>query len=133
MSTPLFHLFGAAPEPVAPYSHAVEADGWVFLTGQIPNHPGDDSAPVPPGIGAQTRRTMDNLRLVLGELGLDLEHVVAARVFLTHFDQDYEAMNAVYQSYFPADRRPARTCIGVTALARGVQVEIDFIARRPGA
>ena len=133
MSTPLFHLFGAAPEPVAPYSHAVEAEGWVFLTGQIPNHPGDDSAPVPPGIGAQTRRTMDNLRLVLGELGLDLEHVVAARVFLTHFDQDYEAMNAVYQSYFPADRRPARTCIGVTALARGVQVEIDFIARRPGA
>ena len=133
MSTPLFHLFGAAPEPVAPYSHAVEADGWVFLTGQIPNHPGDDSAPVPPGIGAQTRRTMDNLRLVLGELGLDLEHVVAARVFLTHFDQDYEAMNAVYQSYFPADRRPARTCIGVTALARGVRVEIDFVARRPGA
>ena len=131
MSGPLFHLFAEAPRPVAPYSHAVEADGWVFLTGQIPNHPGDDSAPIPEDIEAQTRRTMDNLRIVLGGLGLDLSHVVAARVFLTRFEQDYEAMNAVYQSYFPAERLPARTCIGVTALARGVLIEIDFIARRP--
>ena len=131
MSGPLFHLFAEAPRPVAPYSHAVEADGWVFLTGQIPNHPDDDSVPIPPGIEAQTRRTMDNLVVVLGGLGLDLSHVVAARVFLTRFEQDYEAMNAVYESYFPPNRRPARTCIGVTALARKVRIEIDFIARRP--
>ena len=133
MSGPLFHLFPEAPRPVAPYSHAVEADGWVFLTGQIPNHPDDDSAPIPTGIEAQTRRTMDNLLIVLGGLGLELSNVVAARVFLTHFEQDYETMNAVYESYFPAARRPARTCIGVTALAREVRVEIDFIARRPTA
>ena len=131
MSNPLFHLFSEAPRPVAPYSHAVEADGWVFLTGQIPNHPDDDALPMPQGIEAQTRRTMDNLVLVLDGLGLDLSQVAAARVFLTHFEQDYEAMNAVYESYFPAERRPARTCIGVTALARGARVEIDFIARRP--
>ena len=131
MSGPLFHMFSEAPRPVAPYSHAVEADGWVFLTGQIPNHPDDDSAPIPPGIEAQTRRTMDNLVVVLGGLGLDLSHVAAARVFLTHFEQDYEAMNAVYEGYFPPERRPARTCIGVTALARGARIEIDFIARRP--
>ena len=131
MSGPLFHLFSEAPHPVAPYSHAVEADGWVFLTGQIPNHPDDDSAPIPPGIEAQTQRTMENLIVVLGGLGLDLSHVVAARVFLTHFEQDYEAMNTVYEGYFPPERRPARTCIGVTALARGVCIEIDFIARRP--
>ena len=132
MSAPLFHLFGAAPTPVAPYSHAVEADGWVFLTGQVPTEPGDgDEAAIPDGIEAQTRRTMDNLVIVLEELGLDLGHVVAARVFLTRFEEDYDAMNAVYRSYFAADRLPARTCIGVTALARGVRVEIDFIARRP--
>ena len=131
MNGPLFHLFAGAPTPVAPYSHAVETDGWVFLTGQIPNHPDDDVAPIPPGIEAQTRRTMDNLALVLRGLGLDLSHVVAARGFLTRFEEDYEAMNSVYESYFPAARRPARTCIGVTALARGVRVEIDFIARRP--
>ena len=131
MSGPLFHLFSEAPHPVAPYSHAVEADGWVFLTGQIPNHPDDDSAPIPEGIEAQTRRTMDNLVIVLGGLGLDLSHVVAARVFLTRFEQDYKAMNTVYEGYFPPERRPARTCIGVTALARGARIEIDFIARRP--
>ena len=130
MSDALFHLFGAAPQPVAPYSHAVEADGWVFLTGQIPTEPDDDRAPIPPGIEAQTRRTMYNLATVLKELGLDLSHVVAARVFLTRFEEDYDSMNAVYRSYFAADRLPARTCIGVTALARGVRVEIDFIARR---
>ena len=131
MSAPLFHLFEAAAKPVAPYSHAVEADGWVFLTGQIPNDPADDDRPLPHGIEAQTRRTMDNLVIVLENLGLGLEHVVAARVFLPRFERDYEAMNEVYQSYFPADRRPARTCIGVTALARDARVEIDVIARRP--
>ena len=55
---------------------------------------------------------MDNLVIVLEELGLELGHVVAARVFLTRFEADYDAMNAAYRSYFPADRLPARTCIG---------------------
>lgn len=131
MSEPKFHMFPAAPEPVAPFSHAVEADGWVQLTGQMPTDPDDSSKPMPDGIEAQTRRVMDNLTLVLGELGLGLEHVTSARAFLTHFDRDYAAMNEVYASYFPADRRPARTCVGVSALARGALVEIDMIARRP--
>ena len=124
-------MFDAAPRPVAPFSHAVEVDGWVFLTGQMPTHPDDDDASLPAGIEAQTRRVMDNLALVLRELGLDLCHVVSARVFLARFKDDYDAMNAVYASYFPVDRRPARTCIGVTGLACDALVEIDMIARRP--
>jgi reactive intermediate/imine deaminase len=116
-------MIQGAATPVAPYSHAVEVDGFVFLTGQIPNLPGD-------GVEAQTRRTMDNLVLVLSGLGLGLPHVVSARVFLTRFEQDYAPMNAVYRGYFPPDRLPARTCIGVTGLARGALIEIDFIARR---
>lgn len=131
MSEPKFHMFPAAPEPVAPFSHAVEADGWVQLTGQMPTDPDHPSKPMPDGIEAQTRRVMDNLALVLGELGLGLEHVTSARAFLTHFERDYAAMNEVYASYFPADRRPARTCVGISALARGALVEIDMIARRP--
>jgi len=130
MTDAIFHLFDRAAKPVAPYSHAVEADGWVFLTGQIPNDPADDDRPLPDGIEAQTRRTMENLKLVLANLGLGLEHVTAARVFLTQFERDYAAMNAVYRGYFPADRLPARTCIGVTALAWDALVEIDFIAKR---
>ena len=132
MQTPLFHMVAGGARPVAPYSHAVEADGWVFLTGQIPNHPEDDGRPLPPDIEGQTRRVMDNLVLVLEGVGLGLRHVVAARAFLTRFEEDYERMNETYRSYFPSDRLPARTCIGVTALARDARVEIDFIARRPG-
>ncbi|MFQ5764398.1 MAG: RidA family protein [Rhodospirillales bacterium] len=131
MSEPTFHTLTAAPKPVAPFSHAVEADGWVQLTGQVPTDPADDGKPLPDGIEAQTRRVMDNLVLVLAELGLGLEHVISARVFVTDFERDYAAMNEAYASYFPADRRPARTCVGVRALARGALVEIDMVARRP--
>jgi 2-iminobutanoate/2-iminopropanoate deaminase len=131
MSAPLFHMIAGGPAPVAPFSHAVEADGWVFLTGQMPTDPDNDDAPLPAGVEAQTRRVMDNLKIVLGGLDLGLEHVVSARVFLTEFSRDYAAMNAVYKSYFPAGRLPARTCVGVTGLARDALVEIDMIARRP--
>ena len=132
MSVPLFHMIAAAPTPVAPvFSHATEADGWVFVTGQMPTDPDDDGAPLPAGAEAQTRRVMDNLKLVLGGLGMGLEHVVVARAYLLRFKEDYEAMNSAYTSYFPADRLPARTCVGVTGLARDALVEIDLIARRP--
>src|SRR6476620_9650760 len=131
MSLPAFLMVSGAPQPVAPFSHAVEVDGWVFVTGQIPNDPRDRALPLPDGIEAQTRRVMDNLVIVLRGVGLGLENVVSARVFITEFDRDYAAMNAVYRSYFPPDKLPARTCIGVTALARKALVEIDFIARRP--
>tara|TARA_R110000868_G_scaffold102906_3_gene283509 strand:- start:238 stop:633 length:396 start_codon:yes stop_codon:yes gene_type:complete len=131
MAGPVFHFFDRAAAPVAPFSHAVECDGWVQLTGQMPTDPNDDTAPLPDGIEAQTRRVMDNLIIVLGELGLDLSHVLSCRLYLTQFERDYEAMNAVYKSYFPADRLPARTTVGVTGLARGALVEIDMVAKRP--
>lgn len=127
-----FHMIPGAPRPVAPFSHAVETGGWVLLTGQMPTDPAAPDAPLPQGVAAQTRRVMDNLALVLGGLGLGLEHIAQCRVFLTHFDRDYADMNAAYAAYFPADRLPARTCVGVTGLAVGALVEIDAIARRPG-
>ncbi|MDH3716215.1 MAG: RidA family protein [Gammaproteobacteria bacterium] len=131
MSDCLFHMVAGAPHPVAPFSHATEVAGWVFLTGQMPTDPEDQDAPIPADVEAQTRRVMDNLILVLEGIGLGLQHVVSARAFLTHFERDYATMNEVYRSYFPADRLPARTCVGVTGLAVGALVEIDMIARRP--
>jgi reactive intermediate/imine deaminase len=119
-----------APTPVAPFSHAVETDGWLFITGQMPTDPADDNAALPDGVEAQTRRVMDNLLLVLQGVGASLNNVVCARIYLVNFTQDYAAMNAVYASYFPADKRPARTCIGVTGLARNALVEIDLVAKR---
>ena len=126
-----FHLFSDGPRPVAPFSHAVEADGWVILTGQMPTNPQAPDAALPDGIEAQTRRVMDNLALILGKLGLDFSHVVQCRCFLTEFERDYATFNETYQTYFPEDRRPARTTVGVTALAVGALVEVDCIARRP--
>ena len=132
MGLPIFHNFSAAPTHVAPFSHAVECDGWVQLTGQMPTDPNNDSSPLPEGIEAQTHRVMDNLIIVLNELNLGLDHVLSVRVFITNFDRDYEAMNSVYKLYFPVGRLPARTCVGVTGLARNALVEIDMIAKRPG-
>ena len=130
MSQLHFHMVGTAPFPVAPYSHAAEAEGWVFVTGQLPIDAAAPEAPLPEGIEAQTRKTMENLREVLASLDLDFDRVAMARVFLTHFKEDYEAMNRVYAEYFEETRRPARTCIGVTGLARDARVEIDLVVRR---
>lgn len=126
-----FHMISNGPRPVAPFSHAVESDGWVLLTGQMPTDPNAPDAPLPEGVVAQTNRVMDNLEIILKGLGLGFEHVVQCRCYLTEFERDYAAFNEAYQSYFPQDRRPARTTIGVTALAVGALVEIDCVARRP--
>jgi 2-iminobutanoate/2-iminopropanoate deaminase len=125
-----FLMVPGAPTPVAPFSHATAADGWLFVTGQMPTDPLNDARPLPEGIEAQTRRVIENLQLVLAGAGSGLDKVVFARVYLTDFARDYAAMNAVYQSYFTPGRLPARTCIGVTGLARGALVEIDLLARR---
>ncbi|MFN7168801.1 MAG: RidA family protein [Pannonibacter sp.] len=128
---PIHHMIPGGPRPVAPFSHAVEADGWVFVTGQMPTDPNAPDAPLPEGVAAQTARVMENLKLVLAGIGLGLEHVTMARVYLTEFERDYAAMNETYRSFFAPGQLPARTCIGVTGLAVNALVEIDLIARRP--
>lgn len=123
-------MIPGAPTPVAPFSHAVKIDGWLFVTGQMPTDPHNDAAALPDGVEAQTRRVMDNLILVLEGAGYTLADVVQTRAYLTEFERDYAAFNQTYRAYFPADRLPARTCIGVTGLARAALVEIDFVARK---
>jgi reactive intermediate/imine deaminase len=130
MSDIQFRMIAGAPQPVAPYSHIVEVDGWAFVTGQLATNPDDDSQPMPEGITAQTRKVMENLRRVLHGAGLDFARVVSVRIFLTDFARDYAAMNRIYETYFSEGRLPARTTVGVTHLARGGLVEIDLIARR---
>ena len=130
MSAPIYHLIPNAPKPVAPYSHVVEADGWLFVTGQLATDPDDDSLPLPEGIEEQTRKVMDNLKRALAGAGAGFEDVVCVRIFLTNFERDYAALNQLYTEYFRPDRLPARTTVGVTHLARGGIVEVDLIARR---
>jgi len=126
---PRYHLIDGLPKSVSPSSHAAEADGFVFLTGQFGRDLDDPEAPLPEGIEAQTDRTLHNMARVLRALGMTLDNVVSVRVFLTQFKRDYAAMNAVYARHFAAGR-PARTCVGVTDLVRDALIEIDCVARR---
>ena len=82
MSLPTYLMIDKAPQPVAPFSHACEIDGWVFITGQMPTDPDDPTKPLPEGVAAQTRRVMDNLILVLEGLDLSLDNVVQSRVYI---------------------------------------------------
>jgi reactive intermediate/imine deaminase len=127
-----FHMIAGGPKPVAPFSHAVETDGFVFVTGQMPDSP-DAPGMLPDGIVAQTHAVMSNLRIVLAGLGLGFEHVVMARIYLTRFKEDYAAMNEIWRGHFAEGRLPARTCVGVTGLAYDALIEIDLVARRPQA
>lgn len=128
---PIHHMVDGAPHPPAPLSNAVEADGWVFLSGLTGTDPRNPQAALPVGAEAQTQRTLENLQTVLNGLQLDLTHVVTARVFLKDLKGDYADMNTAYARFFAEGQYPARTCIGVAELPGGALVEIDFIARRP--
>lgn len=125
---PAFFLLAEAPRPVAPFSHAVRTGPFLFVTGQMPTYPDDDARPLPDGIVAQTKRVVENLRIVLRGAGFGLEHVVQARIYLTDFARDYAALNETWRSFFAPGKLPARTCVGVTGLARGALVEIDLVA-----
>ena len=119
--------FSSGPQKVAPFSHAVRAGDYLFVTGQMPTLKNDNTKLVDGGIEAQTHQVMKNLSEVLNAAGSSLEKVIFARVYLVNFG-DFDKMNSVYASYFATDKLPARTCIGVTGLAVGASVEIDFIA-----
>jgi reactive intermediate/imine deaminase len=130
MSAPKFHTIAGLPKSVSPSSHATEADGFVYLTGQFGRDLDDPDKPLPEGIRAQTERTLSNMQRVLASLDLTMGQVLRVRVFLTCFKRDYTAMNEVYAGFFPADARPVRTCVGVTDLVRDALIEIDCVAKR---
>ena len=119
-------IFSDAPKRVGPFSHAVKAGNFLFVTGQMPTLKNDKTTLISGGIEAQTKQVMDNLSDVLREAKTDFDNVIFARVYLVNF-QDFDKMNTVYEQYFAKGKLPARTCIGVTGLAVGASVEIDFI------
>ncbi len=110
-----------------PFSQVVEANGFVFLAGQVGNAPGREGA-VPGGIEAETRQMLDNVGRLLHAVGLDYRDAVRATVYLRDFDE-FTAMSAVYREYFPTEP-PTRATVGVTGLARDFRVEIEVIAAR---
>lgn len=117
---------GSAPQPIGPYSQAVEAGGSVFCSGQIGADPATGKLEV--GIEAQTRRALFNLQDVLAASGLELKDVVRTSVFMADLGQ-FSQMNDEYSKHFSAPF-PARTTVQVAALPRGALVEIDAIAMK---
>jgi 2-iminobutanoate/2-iminopropanoate deaminase len=110
-----------------PFSQVVEANGFVFLAGQVGNAPGESGAVVG-GIEAETRQMLDNVGRLLRAVELDYGDVVKSTVYLRDF-ADFDAMNRVYREYF-ASQPPTRATVGVTALARDFRVEIEVVAAR---
>jgi len=121
-------VFKDGPKRVGPFSHAVKAGGFLFVTGQMPTLTNDPTKLIEGDIISQTHQVMKNLKYVLIAANTSLEDVVFVRIYLVNF-QDFDKMNNVYESYFTSDKLPARTCIGVTELAVGASVEIDLIAK----
>ena len=114
-----------APKAVGPYSQAVSANGFIFLSGQIPLDPKSGQL-VAGSIGEQTRQVLTNLSHVLAEAGSSLSKVVRTTVYLKDM-KDFEEMNAVYSEFFQ-ETKPARATIAVAALPKNANIEIDAIA-----
>ena len=121
-------VFDKGPKRVGPFSHAVKAGDFLFVTGQMPTLLNDPTKLVEGDITNQTHQVMKNLKTVLTASNSSLDKVVFVRIYLVNF-QDFDKMNAVYENYFASDKLPARTCIGVTGLAVGASVEIDLVAK----
>lgn len=117
----------AAPAAIGPYSQAVEANGFVFASGQLPIAPSTGQFPEG-GVKEQTRQSLLNAQAILREAGLELKNVVKTTVFLASMD-DFAAMNEVYSSFF-SEPFPARSAVAVKTLPKGALVEIECIAAR---
>jgi 2-iminobutanoate/2-iminopropanoate deaminase len=115
----------SGPQAIGPYSQAIKANGFVFVSGQIPLDPATMQI-VPGGIAEQTERVLQNLTGILQAAGTGLERVVRTTVFLKSMN-DFTAMNEVYARHF-SKTPPARSTVEVARLPRDVQVEIDVIA-----
>lgn len=118
------------PPPSSLYSHAVEAAGWLYVTGQLPTDPDAPSADLPAGVEAQAELCFENLKRILTHTGYGYEDTVFVRIYLTEFDRDFAAFNTVYARHFRQDggQLPSRTTVGVAKLGRGALVEIDLVA-----
>jgi 2-iminobutanoate/2-iminopropanoate deaminase len=113
------------PKAIGPYSQAIKANGFIFVSGQIAFDPATGK-PLEGGAAAQTERIMQNLKAIVEAAGSSLDRAVRLSVFLKDMN-DFAAMNEVYARYFPADP-PARTTVEVARLPRDFKVEIDLIA-----
>lgn len=114
-----------APAPIGPYSQAIAAGGFVFVSGQIPTNPSTGEI-VTGGIKAEAKQVMENIKVILSEAGLEFSNIIKTSIFLTDM-QNFAQVNEVYGTYF-TDQFPARETVQVAALPKNVNLEISVIA-----
>lgn len=117
----------AAPAAIGPYSQAIEVNGFVYASGQLPIDPATGAFPEG-GVQEQTRQSLLNVQAILAEAGLTLANVVKTTVFLADMG-DFAAMNEIYSQFF-SQPFPARSAVAVKALPKGALVEVEVIAAR---
>ncbi len=115
-----------APKAIGPYSQAIEVKGLVFVSGQLPIQP--ENGEMPEGVEEQTKQSLENVKAILAEAGLSMNHVIKTTVYLNNMAL-FSAMNKVYETYF-IDTYPARSAFAVKELPKGALVEVDCIAAR---
>jgi 2-iminobutanoate/2-iminopropanoate deaminase len=115
-----------APHAVGPYSHAIRAGGFVFISGQLPIDPASGKLIDSPDIDDHVRRILDNLKAILEAAGSDLEHAVKTTVYLADIE-DFPEVNRAYAMYF-SEAPPARATVEASALPLGARLQIDMIA-----
>lgn len=115
-----------APEALGPYSQAIEVDGYIFTSGQIPADPatGDLKA----DIKEATKQSMENIKAILEEAGSSLDKVIKTTIYLTNM-KAFGDVNEVYGTYFTG-HKPARSCVEVLSLPKGSLIEIEAIAKK---
>ncbi|MCR4768613.1 MAG: RidA family protein [Bacteroidaceae bacterium] len=113
-----------APSAIGPYSQAIDLNGTVFVSGQLPVNPADGT--IPESIEEQTKQVLKNIEAILKAGGMSLNDVVKTTVLLADLN-DFAAMNAAYAEFFK-ETKPARVCYQVVALPKGAKLEIDAIA-----
>jgi 2-iminobutanoate/2-iminopropanoate deaminase len=124
------HFVSHAPPPPrgVKYHHATEADGWLYVTGQLPTDAISPASPFPEGIKAQAEQTFRNLATIVGAAGYGFSNTMFVRIYLADFERDFDEFNQVYHRHFSDDEAaPSRTTIGVAMLGRGALVEIDLV------
>ena len=127
MSFPKAIKTNQAPEPVGPYNQAIKAGNFIYCSGQIAINPKTNEIDCLGDIKKETIQVLQNLKAVLNAGGSNLENVIKTTIFLTDLD-NFNIVNSIYSDFFKGDPTPARACIEVSSLPKGVLIEIDCVA-----
>ena len=127
MSSPIAICTNSAPNPVGPYNQAIKAGDFIFCSGQIAINPKSNTIDCLGDIEKETVQVLENLNEVLKASNADLSNVIKTTIFLTDLN-NFKVVNSIYEKYFNGRNSPARACVEVSSLPKGVLIEIDCVA-----